>query len=142
MWKKIIACLVIVVFLVTETAIPGVEAAEDCKGDECEAQFQGFLSVMAVVIVVAAVVTGVTLFAVLHHRKQKRHKKTPLEQQKPKETPEEQKDITPKEETTSYPGLDIKIDTQDVIDNDYASFSNTEDLPVEGSGAGVVVLKW
>lgn len=122
MWKKIIVCFVILAYLLV-IMVP--QARADDRGANKLINYSiGLLVVMGGLLIISGVIDIA--------------KKVSPE----KPIPPEQPIITPKKDTSSLPAFSEKANSLEIIGTDYASFTNSQNLPIEFSSAGVVVLKW
>ncbi|MFZ2633581.1 MAG: hypothetical protein WA081_22080 [Desulfosalsimonadaceae bacterium] len=135
MFKKIIACCVLLIFSVT--IIQDVEAGEageagrDPGKYSNSADWEGFkesgetaLLIIGGVIVVMLVIFGVSKAASMAKKK----------------TPTDEPDVVPKEDTPSLSLL--KADIPMTTGTENMSVSAVQNTSIEVSDAGIVILKW
>lgn len=130
MWKKLIACCVILAFLLT--IVPQASADQASADAKKDAQ--------DVILYVGAVIVGIMIVgAILSIVSRKASQDSQASREQP--IPPIQQSITSEKDTyiLAYSEHDNILDT---FSPDYESFTNPKNFPIEFSEAGVVVLKW
>lgn len=131
MWKKLIACFVILAFLLTIVPQASADDANVKKDTQDIILYVG-------AVIVGIMIVGALLSVVSREIKDSKDSQASREQPIP---PIQQKSITSEKDTymLAYSEHHNILDT---FSPDYESFTNPKNLPIEFSEAGVVVLKW